>query len=53
MNIVGEQKALFQMGTVTFNHSFLVCKLPTTADGIIGLNFVTSRQAILDLGSLS
>ena len=27
--------------------------MPTTADGIIGLNFVTPRRARLDLGSLS
>jgi len=38
---------------VTFSHSFLVCKLPASADGIIGLNFWTPRQARLDLGSLS
>ena len=53
LNIVGEQQVLFQMGRVTFNHSFLLCKLPTSADGIIGLNFLTPRQARLDLGSLS
>ena len=41
------------MGRVKFNHSFLVCKLPTSADGIIGLNFLTPRQAKLDLGSFS
>jgi len=53
LNIVGEQQVLFQMGRVTFSHSFLVCKLPTSADGIIGLNFLTPRQARLDLGSFS
>jgi len=31
----------------------LVCKLPTSADGIIGLNFLTPRQARLDMGSFS
>ena len=31
----------------------MVYKLPTSADGIIGLNFLTPRQARLDLGSLS
>jgi hypothetical protein len=50
LEIAGEQQVLFQMGTVTFNHSFLVCKLPTSADGIIGSNFLTPRQARLDLG---
>jgi hypothetical protein len=53
LDIVGEQQVLFQMGRVTFSHSFLVCKLPTSTDGIIGLNFLTPRQARLDLGSLS
>jgi len=53
LDIVGEQQVLFQMGRVTFSHSFLVCKLPTSADGIIGLNFLTPRQARLDLGSFS
>ena len=53
LDIVGEQQVLFQMGKVTFNHLFLVCKLPTSADGIIGLNFLTPRHARLDLGSLS
>ena len=40
------------MGGVTFSHSFLVCKLPTSADGI-GLNFLTPRKARLGLGSFS
>ena len=53
LNIIGEQQVLFQMGRITFNHSFLVCKLPTSADGVIGLNFLTPRLARLDPGSLS
>jgi len=53
LDIVGVQQVLFQMGRVTFSHSFLVCKLPASADGIIGLNFLTPRQATLDLGSFS
>jgi len=53
LDIVGEQQVLFQMRRVTFSRSFLICKLPTSADGIIGLNFLTPRQARLDLGSLS
>jgi hypothetical protein len=50
LDIIGEQ-VLFQIASVTFSHSFLVCKLPTSEDGIIGLNFLTPRQARLDLGS--
>ena len=49
---MGEQQVSFEMGRVTFSHSCLVCKFPTSADGIIGLNFLTPRQARLDLGSL-
>ena len=41
LDIVWEQQVLFQMGRVTFSHSFLLCKLPASADGIIGLNFLT------------
>jgi len=52
LDIVGEQQVFFQMGRITFNHSFFVSKLPTSAIGIIGLNFLTPRQARLDLGSL-
>jgi hypothetical protein len=47
LNNVGEQQVSFQTGGVAFNHSFLVCKLPKSADGIIGLNFLSPRQAIL------
>jgi hypothetical protein len=50
---LGEQRVPFQMGNVTFNQSFLVCKLPTFAVGILGLNFLTPRQARLDLGTLT
>ena len=39
LSIVGEQQVLFRMGRATFNHPFLVCELPTSADGIRGLNF--------------
>ena len=52
LDILGKQQVPFQMCTVTFNHSFLVCKLPTFADGIIGLKFLMPRQAKLDLGNL-
>jgi hypothetical protein len=41
------------MGRVTFRHSFLVWKLPTSADGILGLNFLTPRRARVDLGKFS
>ena len=50
---MGEQQVVFQTGRDTFGHSFLVCKLPTSADGIIGLNFVTQMQTRLHLDSAS
>ena len=53
LDIVGEQQILFQMGRVAFTHLFLVCNLPTSADGIIGLTILTPRQARLDLSSSS
>jgi hypothetical protein len=53
LTILGEQRVPFQMGNVTFNQSFLVCKLPTSAAGILGSNFLRPRQARLDLGSLT
>jgi len=53
LDIVVEQQVSFQIGRITFSHSFLVCILPTSADGIIGLTFLTPRQTTLDLGSLS
>jgi len=49
LDFVGEQQVLFQIGGVTFNYAFLFCKLPISANG---LNFLTARQARLDLGSL-
>jgi hypothetical protein len=53
LDILGEQQVLFQMGRVTFSHSFLVCKLPASADGIIIMNILTSRQAVLRGGEPS
>jgi hypothetical protein len=33
-------------------HTFSICDLPTPAGGIIGLNFLSSRRAKLDLGKM-
>jgi hypothetical protein len=51
LDIVGEQQVLFQMGRVTFNQTFLVWKLPTSANDIIEMKFLAPRQARLDLDS--
>src|SRR5215510_12548829 len=53
LNVVGKQEVQFQMGEVTFTHPFLVSKLPTSADGILGLNFLTPRQTTVDLRNFS
>jgi hypothetical protein len=53
LNVAWKQEGPFRMGRVTFRHSFLVCKLPTSADGILGLNFLTPRRARVDLGNFS
>jgi hypothetical protein len=50
--VLGKQEIWFQMGISTFKHSFLVCELPTAADGILGVNFLSSRRARLDLGDM-
>jgi len=39
LGILGEQQVLFQMGRVTFSHSFLVFKFPVSADGVMRLDF--------------
>ena len=48
--VLGEQNVSFKMGGVQFEHRFLVSQLPTTAAGILGVNFLTPRQAKLDFG---
>jgi hypothetical protein len=45
----GEQTIKFLMGSVTFNHNFVVCKLPTNAAKTLGINFLLPRRAKLDL----
>lgn len=40
----------FRRGKVVFRHTFQVSELPTTAAGILGVNFLTSHQDVLDSG---
>jgi hypothetical protein len=40
----------FQIGKVTFKHTILASRLPTMAAGNLGVNFLTPRRAVLDLG---
>ena len=53
LDIVGEKQVSFQIFRLTFSHSFVVSKMPISANGIRGLNFLALRQARLDIGSLS
>jgi hypothetical protein len=48
--VKGEQNVRFQIGEVTFKHTILVSRLHTMAAGILGMDFLTPRQAVLDLG---
>jgi hypothetical protein len=47
--VEGEQGVPFHMGKPSFSHTFLVCTLPTKASGILGMEFLEPRHAILDL----
>lgn len=49
LEVQGEQTIKFLMGNVTFSHNFVVCKLPTNAAGILGINFLLPRRANLNL----
>jgi hypothetical protein len=45
----GEQSIKFLMGSVTFSFNFVVCKLPISAAGILGIDFLLPRRAKLNL----
>jgi hypothetical protein len=49
--VLGEQSVSFVMGGVIFRHTFVLSQLPTTAAGILGVNFLTPKQAVLDIGN--
>lgn len=51
MAVQGEQSVSFVMGGVMFRHTFVVSQLPTMAAGILVVNFLTPKQAVLDLGN--
>jgi hypothetical protein len=49
LEVQGEQTIKFLMWSVTFSHTFVVCKLPTNMAGILGINFLLPRTAKLNL----
>jgi len=42
----------FYLNDRKFRHQFCVCSLPTEADGIVGMNFLSERKVDLRLGEL-
>jgi hypothetical protein len=49
LKVTGQQTLSFQVEEVFYCHTFLICELPTTAAGILGMDFLESRHAILNL----
>jgi hypothetical protein len=49
LEVQGEQIIKFLMVNVTFSHNFVVCKLPSKAAGILGINILLPRRAELNL----
>ena len=51
LQIQGTQRVDFRVNDRKFIHQFCVCLLPTDADGIIGMDFLSARRAVVDLES--
>jgi hypothetical protein len=51
LEIKGVQDVLFYLGGKRFSHLFCVCSLPTEADGILGVDFLTGKKADINLES--
>ena len=49
LDVKGRQAVCFVLGGRKFNYQFLVCSLPTDADGLLGINFLKESGAIVDL----
>jgi hypothetical protein len=48
----GIQEVEFYLNDRRFCHHFCVCLLPTHADGIVGMDFLSERNADLNMGNL-
>jgi hypothetical protein len=48
LNIKGQQSVSFMLNGCEFNHTFLVCSLPTDAAGLVGTDFMASLGAKID-----
>jgi hypothetical protein len=51
LSLVGEQIVEFTLDNRLFRQKFGVCTLPTEADGLLGLNFLSTHGVRLDLAS--
>jgi hypothetical protein len=49
LEVKGVQTIQFLMESVTFSHTFVVCKLPTNITSILGINMLLPRRAKLNL----
>jgi hypothetical protein len=49
--VQGEQSISFSINDYKFRRVFLVCKLPTSADGLVGMDFLAHWSAKLDIGN--
>ena len=49
LGVKGRQAVSFVLGGREFNHQFLVCSLPTDAEGLLGMDFLKESGAIVDL----
>ena len=50
LQIMGVQEVEFHLNGMKFCHQFCVCSLPTKADGIVGMDFLSERNTDLNLG---
>ena len=52
LEVQGTQEVKFQLNDREFCHQFCVCLLQTEADGILGMDFLSERNANLNLDKL-
>jgi hypothetical protein len=53
LDVRGEQRVAFWINNVTYEHQFLMCSLPTTAAGILGMDFLLEYGVEINFGKVS
>jgi len=48
LDIKGQESVSFEINGRQFEHTFLVCSLPTEAAGLLGTNFMAKAGAVID-----